>query len=134
MFKKYKMEYMKDNGEISSVDFFVNSKKTRTGFMHRACVIGFLPRLDEMETDYGKYRVNDDVLMGKRACKVSYIGRTWECYSGQTCLAKLWDQLAKLKFIDMGKIREGNPFSDDKEPDHEDLREPDELFSLFSRR
>ena len=89
MFKKYKMEYMKDNGEISSVDFFVNSKKTRTGFMHRACVIGFLPRLDDMETDYGKYRVNDDVLMGKRACKVSYIGRTWECYSGQTCLAKL---------------------------------------------
>ena len=133
MFKKYKMEYMKDNGGISSVDFFVNSKKTRTGFMHRACVIGSLPRLDDMENDYGKYRVSEDILMGKRSCKVSYVGRTWECYSGQTCLAKLWDQLAKLEFVDMGRICKGNPFSEEKEPDHEDLLEPDNLFGIFSR-
>lgn len=134
MFKKYKMEYMKDDGEISSVDFFVNSKGTRMGFMHRACVIGYLPRMDDMGTDYGKYRANENVLMGKRACKVSYIGRTWECYSGQTCLAKLWDQLAKLKFIDMGRISKTNPFNESDEPTHEDLWEPDELFDMFKRR
>jgi len=133
MFKKYKMEYMKDDGGVSSVDFFVNSKAKRGGFMHRACVIGYLPRIDDIGTDYGKYRANEDVLMGKRACKVSYIGRTWECYSGQTCLAKLWDQLTKLKFLDMSLISKTNPFEGNDEPTHEDLWEPDELFGRFSR-
>ena len=127
------MEYMKDGGEISSVDFFVNSKKTRSGFMHRACVIGYLPRIDDMGTDYEKYRANENVLMGKRACKVSYIGRTWECYSGQTCLSRLWDRLTKLKFIDMGRISKTNPFNENDEPTHEDLWEPDELFDRFRR-
>lgn len=127
------MEYMKDGREISSVDFFVNSKKTRSGFMHRACVIGYLPRIDDMGTDYEKYRANENVLMGKRACKVSYIGRTWECYSGQTCLSRLWDQLTKLKFIDMSRISKTNPFNENDEPTHEDLWEPDELFDRFRR-
>jgi len=65
---------------------------------------------------------------------VSYVGRTWECYSGQTCLAKLWDQLTKLKFIDMGLISKTNPFDESDEPTHEDLWEPDELFDRFKRR
>lgn len=133
MFKKYRFEYQDKDGHDRSVDFFVHSKSSRSGFMHRACVIGPLPRLDDMGKDWSQYRENEDVLFGKRVAKCSYCNRTWECYSGQTCLAKLWNQLAKLKFLDMGRIREENPFSDDKEPDHEDLREPNELFAGFSR-
>lgn len=132
MFKKYVFTW-KDCDAERSVDFFVHSKGTRNGFMHRACAVGPLPRLDDKLNDWSKYRENEDALFRRRVAKVSYYNRAWECYSGQTCLAKLWDQLAKLKFIDMGRIREGNPFSEDKEPDHEDLREPDELFGGFSR-
>ena len=50
------------------------------------------------------------------------------------CLAKLWNRLAKLKFIDMGRISKTNPFEESEEPDHEDLCEPDELFDRFKRR
>jgi hypothetical protein len=120
-----------------TVDFFVHSKSTRSGFMHRACAIGPLPRLDEKSEDYGEYRRNDDELFSKRYAKVSYCNRTWESYSGQTCLARLWDQLSELKFLDMGDIRRGNPFADGSakkgEPKHEDLYEPDELFGRFGR-
>lgn len=134
MFKKYRMTWKKENDEEVSVDFFVNSKKTRNGFMHRACVIGSLPRLDDMGTNYEEYRSNEDILFGKRFHKVSYLGRTWESYSGQTCLSGLWAQISKLKFVDMSRISEVNPFGSDKEPEHEDLWEPEDLFGRFTRR
>ena len=134
MFKKYRMTWKKENEEESYVDFFVNSKKTRNGFMHRACVIGPLPRLDDMGTNYTEYRLNEDVLLRKRFHKVSYVGRTWEAYSGQTCLSGLWTQISKLKFVDMSRISDNNPFSLDYEPEHEDLWEPEDLFDRFKKR
>ena len=63
-----------------------------------------------------------------------YVNRTWEPWSGQTCLVKLWDQLGKLKFVDMQEASKVNPFSSDDEPEHEDLHDPEELFDRFSRR
>lgn len=132
MFKKYRFNW-KDGESEKSVDFFVHSKSSRSGFMHRACVVGPLPRLDDMGKDWSQYRENEDILFGKRVAKVSYCNRTWESWPGQQCLSKLWERLCKLKFVDMGRIHEGDPFSEDKEPDHEDLREPDELFGGFSR-
>ena len=132
MFKRYRLEW--DDGEgRHSIDFFVNSKARRGGFVHRACMLGVPPRLDAMDNNWSEYRANEGKLFEKRIAKVVYCNRTWECYSGQTCLAKLWDQLAKLKFIDMGRISKTNPFKEDDEPAHEDLWEPDELFDRFKR-
>lgn len=133
MFKKYRFKW-EDGGGEWSVDFFVHSKSSRSGFVHRACAIGPLPRLDDMGKDWARYQENEDVLFGRRITKISYYNRTWESWPGQQCLSKLWERLCKLKFVDMGRIREGNPFSEDKEPDHEDLWEPDDLFGRFSRR
>ena len=133
MFKKYRFVWNGKDGNKHSVDFLVHSKISRRGFVHRACVLGQIPRIDDMDNDWSKYRENEDLLFGKRVTKVSYCNRTWECYPGQTCLSNLWKKLAKLKFIDMGRICEVNPFSEDKEPDHENLMEPDELFARFSR-
>lgn len=132
MFKKYRMEYDTKDGDKTSVDFFVNSKGARNGFMHRACVIGHLPRLDDSDTNWNEYRANDEKLWSKRMCKVTYCNRTWESWSGQTCLSKLWNNLAKLKFLDMSRIAPSDPFNGN-EPDHEDLRDPEELFATFSR-
>ena len=132
MFKRYKMEWNADNG-VRSVDFFVHSKSTRNGFMHRACVLGCLPRLDEKGNNWSEYLANGERLDAKRTAKVSFCNRTWECYGGQTCLAKLWNQIADLKFLDMGQISNTNPFENDDEPLHEDLLEPDELFDGFRR-
>lgn len=133
MFKQYRFWWRGKDGRDMSVDFFVNSKGTHSGFMHRACAVGPLPRLDDMMNDWSKFRENEDALFKKRVAKCSYCNRTWEAWPGQNCLSKLWEQLGKLKFIDMGRIRKVNPFSDDSEPDHEDIREPDELFGGFER-
>lgn len=133
MFKKYRFLWKDKDGHDRSIDFFVHSKSSRRGFLHRACVIGPLPRLDDMGKDWERYRVNEDLLFRKRVAKCSYCNRTWESWPGQQCLSKLWEQLAKLKFLDMGRIAEGDPFSSDDEPQHEDLREPDELFGGFER-
>ena len=132
MFKKYVFTW-KDCDAERSVDFFVHSKGTRNGFMHRACAVGPLPRFDEKCNDWSLYRKNEDALFRRRVAKVPYYNRTWESWPGQLCLSKLWSQLAKLKFLDMGRISEVDPFSSDGEPQHEDLREPDELFGGFSR-
>lgn len=132
MFKKYRFNW-KDGESEKSVDFFVHSKGTRSGFMHRACAIGPLPRLDEKDADYSKYRANNDKEFASRVAKVSYLNRTWEFWPGQDCLAALWEKLSKLKFIDMGRICEGNPFKAENEPEHERLDEPDELFDGFRR-
>lgn len=132
MFKKYTFEWEEDNGR-HSIDFFVNSKERRGGFLHRACVIGIPPRLDAMDDNWTVYRANDDKLFVKRSAKIPYENRTWESWSGQECLARLWDQLAKLKFLDMGRISKENPFRSNNEPPHEDLWEPDVLFERFRR-
>lgn len=132
MFKKYVFAW-KDGDAERSVDFFVHSRKTRNGFQHRACCIGPLPRLDDEYNDWPAYRANEDKLFKKRVAKVNYLNRSWEAWGGQTCLSRLWEQLAKLSFLDMSEVAKVNPFSSDSEPDHEDLREPDELFGGFNR-
>lgn len=131
MFKKYRMTWKEQDGNDVDVDFFVNSKKTRDGFMHRACVVGLLPRLDDTGNNYVKFRDNEAKLRKKRICKLSYCNRTWEYWPGQECLKRLWDSLDKLGFVDMARIALGNPFAN-AEPDHEDLYEADEMFGRFS--
>lgn len=132
MFKKYVLEW-KDGDAERSVDFFVHSRKTRNGFQRRACCIGPLPRLDSMDKDWSTYRANEDKLFKKRVHKIGYSNRTWECYGGQECLSSLWEQLAKLSFVDMREICKTNPFRSNEEPEHTDLEEPDELFGGFER-
>lgn len=134
MFKRYRLEW-EDKGEKKrSVDFYVHSKSTRSGFMHRACAIGPLPRLDDMGNNWTEYKLNDEKLLEKRVAKVSYSNRTWESYSGQTVLSKLWENLNKLKFVDMSQISKVNPFDGQSEPKCEDIPEPDDLFNGLSRR
>jgi len=134
MFKRYRMTWGEDGEPDHSIDFFVNSKAKRNGFLHRACVIGLLPRLDSSATNWGEYQKNDDILFSKRMAKVAYCNRTWEAYGGQMCLLRLWEQLDGLKFLDMSLISKTNPFGGSDEPEHEDLWEPDELFDRFKRR
>lgn len=131
MFKKYSFYYQKKDGHKTSVDFVVNSRKSKSGFFHRACVIGFLPRLDDVTGDWESYINNDGILMKKSYCRQSYYNRTWEAWLGQSCLSKLWRQLAELKFLDLGRISAENPFNNNKEPEHQDMWDPDELFSPF---
>lgn len=130
MFKQYRIKY--EDGV--TLDFFVHSKGTRNGFMHRACVLGSVPRIDDMNTNWSEYQANDRKLIEKRCCKVSYLNRTWESYGGQTCLVKLWEQLEKLKFVDMQRAAKVNPFKSNDEPEHEDLWDPEELFDQFKKR
>ena len=130
MFKKYRIKY----GDGLTLDFYVHSKGTRNGFMHQACVIGIVPRLDDMNTNWSEYQANDRKLIEKRYCKVSYLNRAWESYSGQTCLIKLWEQLEKLKFVDMQRAAKVNPFKSNDEPEYVDLTDPEELFDRFKRR
>lgn len=132
MFKKYKMSWKCQEGDEVEVDFFVNRKKTKNGFMHRACVIGQLPRLDDTETNWQRYRQDDEKLNKKRICKLSYCNRTWEEWPGKECLKRLWEGLDKLNFLDMARIALGNPFGNNAEPCHEDIDEADEIFRRFS--
>lgn len=131
MFKKYVFGWSDVDGVAHTVDFFVHSRKTRNGFQHRACALGPIPRLDDKDADYYKCRAHDVELSKKRVHKISYINRTWECFSGQECLAQLWEKLAKLKFVDMGRISLSNPFRGQEEPPNEGLYDPDALFSMF---
>ena len=132
MFKKYTFKWDDLDGKRRETDFFVHSKGTRNGFMHRACAIGSIPRLDEKGNDWTQFRTNEEKLFRKRVAKCSYYNRTWEEWPGQTCLSGLWQQLGKLKFVDMSQISQANPF-EGGEPDHETLTEPDELFDGFRR-
>ena len=134
MFKRYRFTWLEDGNAGRGVDFYVNSKKSRNGFLHRACVIGSLPRLDEKGNDWAEYRANEEKLFKKRVCKVSYVNRTWESYPGQTCLMRLWEHLCALKFLDMSEISKVNPFGGQHEPTYEDIPEADNLFGNLERR
>jgi len=134
MFKRYNFKWEDANKERHSLDFFVNFKSTKNGFMHRACAIGYIPRLDGNGSNFSQYQANETTLFKKRYCKSSYCNRTWESYPGHDCLMKLWNQLAALKFVDMSEICSLNPFDQESEPEHEDLWEPEDLFAPFTRR
>ena len=134
MFKKYRFVWTGRDGSANTLDFFVHSKKTRHGFLHRACAIGPIPRLDETDGDWSAFRANMDRLCKKRLCKVPYSNRTWEAWPGHDCLVRLWDQLAALKFVDLSEVAQTNPFACDTEPDHEELYEADELFNMLKAK
>lgn len=134
MFKEYKLAWKDSKGSDHSIDFFVHSRKTRNGFLHEACFLGTPPRLDGIDARYGDYHDNEDKLFKARYTKVSFCNRTWESWPGQDCLKRAWGKLEKLKFLDMSEVYKGNPFGDDKEPEHEDLWEPDDLFGRFTQK
>lgn len=126
MFKRYNMKW-NDGVDDVQVVFYVHSRRTRSGFQHRACVIGRLPRLDE-NADYRKYTRNSDKLTKGRIQKIGYVNRTWEYWPGQTCLVRLWEKLCNLSFVDMGRVSLENPFLASDEPPCEHLDTPEDIF------
>lgn len=128
MYKKYVMKCKAETPNASSwsVEFFVYSKPTRNGFCHLAAVIGPLP------TEAGKcltdFMSADDAHRLRRS-KASYLNRTWESWPGQECLKDLWHKLSECKALRMERISRKNPFDSDKEPKHEDIWDPAELFA-----
>ena len=128
MFRRYNIKW----GDGHTVTFYVNSRPARNGFIHRACVIGVLPRLDDTTADISERSRNTETLNRKRMTKVHYLNRTWEVWPGQTCLSKLWEQLKGLKFLDMAQISLTNPFQEDSlDMEMEELLDPDDVFSRF---
>ena len=124
MFKKYKVKVLSAEqgmrGKVSyTVDFYVHSRSTRNGFRHEACVIGPLPFKREI--------VN--VPKEDRRAKVNYLNRTCESWDGQSALSRLWEKLERNPEIDMTRFPKKNPFKSDKEPKHESLWTPEELFN-----
>ena len=125
MFKKYKVKVKSQNPEIDrrkgyDVEFYVRSKSTRNGFCHEAIVIGPLPVLAGHQDPYDRSE-----LMARK----SYLNRTWEPWSGQSVLQMLWNKVLKLGWVDVSRLPEKNPFDAGKEPKHESLWDPDELFA-----
>ena len=125
MFKKYKVKVKSQNPEIDrrkgyDVEFYVRSKSTRNGFCHEAIVIGPLPVLAGHQDPYDRSE-----LMARK----SYLNRTWEPWSGQSVLQMLWNKVLKLGWVDVSCLPEKNPFDAGKEPKHESLWDPDELFA-----
>ena len=125
MFKKYKVKVRPQHPETDrrkgyNVEFCVRSKPTRNGFCHEAIVIGPLPVLAGHQDPYDRSE-----LMARK----SYPNRTWEPWSGQRVLQMLWNKVLKLGWVDVSCLPEKNPFDAGKEPKHESLWDPDELFA-----
>ena len=125
MFKKYKVKVRSRHPETDrrkgyNVEFYVRSKSTRNGFCHEAIVIGPLPVLAGQQDPYDRSE-----LMARK----SYLNRTWEPWSGQSVLRMLWNKVLKLGWVDVSRLPEKNPFDAGKEPKHESLWDPDELFA-----
>lgn len=124
MFKRYKVKMKSSHPEVYprrhyTVDFYVHSRSTKTGFCHEAAVIGPLPR---------KEGCNEQVNSDDRRARKAYLNRTWESWDGQSVLQVLWNKLLKLECVDTARFPKRNPFDSDSEPKHESLWEPDELF------
>lgn len=127
MYKKYVMKCKAATPGAPSwnVEFFVYSKSTRNGFCHLAAIIGPLPtEADKLLMDL--MPIED--MHRLRRWKTSYWNRTWESLPGQECLKGLWCKLSKCKHLRMERISKKNPFDSDKEPKHEDIWDPEELF------
>lgn len=128
MFKKYKVPADTKYPGVSQLEFFVYSRSTPSGFMHEAAMFGFpAHRLGV------KYPLaDDDKLLKLRYKRVSYSNRTWEQWSGQTVLQRLWEQLGKMK-KEFPVFALKCPFDGD-EPGHENLHDPDDLFGNFRKK
>lgn len=128
MFKKYRVPASTEYPGGSQLTFYVYSRKTPSGFMHEAVMLG-LPS-HRLGVQYPS--ADDNELFKLRYKRVSYINRTYERWSGQAVLQRLWEQLGKMK-KDFPVFASPCPFDGD-EPRHEDLFDPDELFGRFRRR
>lgn len=133
MFKEYEFAW-NDGFNERKVSFFVHGKMSRNGLVHRACALGPIPRTDGDDIDVAKYIRNTHRLDKARVQRLPYVNRTWEYYPGQTCLFRLWEKLAKLKFTNMAKLSVGNPFDTKFEPDHKEMYLPEDIFGRFDRR
>ena len=129
MFKKYRFVWKDRNMSAYTLDFFVHSKKTRHGFLHRACAIGPIPRIDQTDANWSAFATNQKKLSRKRIYRCRPASGPWEVWPGHDCLVRLWEQLATLKFVDLSEVSQTNPFAVVNEPDHEDLCDADELFN-----
>ena len=128
MFKKYRVPADPEYPGGSQLEFFVHDRKTPSGFMHEAAMFMFPKHMLGV-----KYPSTDDEKLYRlRYKRVSYCNRTWERWSGQTALQRLWRQLGKMK-KEFPVFAQACPFDGD-EPDHEDIPDPDDLFGRFRRR
>lgn len=136
MFKKYDVYWEVWKGErkhTKHLAFYFQSKRNRKGrIFHRAVAIGDFPRIDSTKQDYEKYLKNSEKLENTRKAKARLVpggALVLERWVGRHVLCKLWDKLANLSFIDMHMISERCPFNYDKEPQHEDIVEPEDVFN-----
>lgn len=125
MFKKYEIKVKSTHPEVDrrksyKVEFYVRSKSTRNGFCHEAIVIGPLPTLEGRQAPYDR---------SERMARKSYLNRTWESWSGQSVLQMLWNKILTLDWVDVSCLPKKSPFGSVKEPKHESLWDPDELFA-----
>lgn len=128
MFKKYRVPASTEYPGGSQLTFYVYSRKTPSGFMHEAVMLG-LPS-HRLGVQYPS--ADDNELFKLRYKRVLYSNRTWEQWSGQTALQRLWEQLGKVK-ENFPVFASPCPF-DGEEPNHEDIPDPDDLFGRFRRR
>lgn len=129
MFKRYSFKYKGRDKRAHCVEFYLKTKMSCVGVSHSAIVIGELPRLDDCCDSYLKYMSGTFELNKKRKFKMR--ARDFEPWPGQRCLGELWNRLASMKFVDMGRVSaSGNPFSGQNEPECEDLVDPDDIFNI----
>lgn len=128
MFKKYKVPANPEYPGGSQLEFVVYSRDTPSGFLHEAAMFGFPSHRLGV-----KYPLSDDnELFELRYKRVPYQNRTYEMWSGQTVLQRLWEQLGKMK-KEFPVFALPCPFDGD-EPGHEDIPDPNNLFGRFRRR
>lgn len=128
MFKKYRVPADPECPGGCQLEFFVHARKTPSGFMHEAAMFGFPPH--RLGVNYPS--ADDERLFKLRYKRVTYVNRTWERWSGQTALQRLWEQLGKVK-KDFPVFAGECPFDGD-EPNREDIPDPEELFGRFRTR
>ena len=137
MFKKYEFywDVWKDGRKKSTkcLSFYVQTKRNRRGLIfHRAVAMGDIPRIDDSKQDYDQYlRNSKKLLLAEKATARNVPGGAivMERWVGRHVLIKLWEKLAALPFVNMQMISERCPFSYDREPHHEDLIEPEDVFN-----
>lgn len=128
MFKKYRVPADPKFPGGYQLEFFVHSRRTPSGFIHEAALFGFPSHRLGV-----KYPPADDKKLYKlRYKRVTYVNRTWEQWSGQTALQRLWEQLGKVK-EDFPVFALPCPFDGD-EPNHEHVPDPEELFGKFRKK
>ena len=133
MFKVYRIQWEDGKKRPSKLlKFYFHIKRTRKGCYHRAIAVGDFPRIDGVNQDYDQYVKNSNKLEVARRAKATLVpggAAVMEKWIGRHVLCKLWDRLAALPFVDMQMISERCPFSYDREPHHEDLIEPEDVFN-----